>query len=39
MNLIPYKLAENFIKNKLIGIKNGSLKLTNYNGEKKIFGD
>ncbi len=39
MNLIPYKLAENFIKNKLIGIKNGSLKLTNYNGEEKIFGD
>jgi len=39
MNLYPSKIAENFILNKLISIKGGSLNLQNYNQEIKIFGE
>ena len=39
MNLNPYKMSENFIKNKLTEIKNGSLNLINYDNEVKTFGE
>jgi len=38
MILNPYKLSENFIKNKLTLIKDGSLNLTNYDRSNKIYG-
>ena len=38
MILSPYKLSENFIKNKLTLIKDGSLNLTNYDKSNKIYG-
>ena len=39
MILNPHKLSENFIKKKLISIKNGSLNLTNYDGINEIYGE
>ena len=39
MNINPYKISETFIVNKLKLIKNGNLKLTNYDNEKFSFGD
>ena len=39
MNFSPYKISENFIKNKLNFIKGGSLNLTNYNKQNQIFGE
>ena len=38
MILSPYKLSENFIKKKLILIKDGSLNLTNYDGSNHFYG-
>ena len=39
MILSPYQLSENFIKEKLTLIKDGSLDLTNYDGSNKVYGE
>ena len=39
MKFSPYKLSENFIINKLNLIKNGNLKLINYDKKDYIFGE